>query len=138
MSLGARLYAELRGDRAIWAIIVLLAIFSILAVYSSTGTLAYRERGGNTEAFLIKHMIILAGGLFLTYLFHLLYYMKYSRMANSFEVSSMRSSPLNTWREDGSKIRSATLSTGDFVSDLRRSSARTLARSSSKENGLAR
>lgn len=76
-----RLSAELKGDRAIWAIIALLAIISILAVYSSTGTLAYRERGGNTEAFLVKHTVILAGGLFLTYLCHLLYYLKYSRMA---------------------------------------------------------
>ncbi len=77
----ARIYAELRGDKAIWAILVLLAVFSILAVYSSTGTLAYRERGGNTEAFLMKHGVILLGGLFLTYIAHMLHYSKYNRMA---------------------------------------------------------
>lgn len=66
----ARLNAELRGDRAIWAIVVILSIFSILAVYSSTGTLAYRERGGNTEWFLMKHVMILSAGLLATYLFH--------------------------------------------------------------------
>jgi len=80
-SLVARINAELRGDRVIWAIIALLSIFSILAVYSSTGTLAYRERGGNTEAFLFKHVAILGVGLLLTYICHLLHYMKYSRWA---------------------------------------------------------
>lgn len=81
MSLGARLYAELRGDKAIWAIIAVLTIFSILAVYSSTGTLAYRERGGNTEAFLFKHTMILLGGLVLAYICYSLDYMKYSRIS---------------------------------------------------------
>lgn len=81
MSLATRIYTELRGDKSIWAIVALLAIFSILAVYSSTGTLAYQERGGNTEAFLTKHGIILFGGLFLTYLCHLMHYMRYSRAA---------------------------------------------------------
>jgi cell division protein FtsW len=81
MSLATRLYAELRGDRAIWAVIAVLALFSIMAVYSSTGTLAYREMGGNTESFLVKHLLIVVGGLFLTYLAHLLHYMKYSRSA---------------------------------------------------------
>ncbi len=77
----ARIYAELRGDKAIWAILILLAVFSILAVYSSTGTLAYKERGGNTEAFLIKHGVILLGGIFLTYIAHMLHYTKYNRVA---------------------------------------------------------
>ncbi len=77
----ARINAELRGDRVIWAIIALMAIFSIMAVYSSTGTLAYRERGGNTEAFLFKHLVILGVGLLMTYVCHLLHYMKYSRWA---------------------------------------------------------
>ena len=81
MSLGARIYAELRGDKAIWAIIALFAIFSILAVYSSTGTLAYQQRGGNTEAFLIKHSMILMGGLILIYICYSMHYMQYSKIS---------------------------------------------------------
>ena len=81
MSLGTRIYAELRGDRTIWAIMAVLSIFSILVVYSSTGTLAYREMGGNTEALLVKHFMIVAGGLFLAYLAHLLHYKRYSKAA---------------------------------------------------------
>jgi len=77
----ARLNAELKGDKAIWAIIVIMAVFSLLAVYSSTGTLAYRYRGGDTEAFLLKHGLILVGGLLLTYLCHNMSYMTFNRAA---------------------------------------------------------
>lgn len=77
----ARLNAELKGDKAIWAIIVIMAIFSILAVYSSTGTLAYKYRGGDTEAFLLKHGLILVGGVMLTYLCHNMSYMTFNRAA---------------------------------------------------------
>lgn len=80
-TIATRISAELRGDRSIWAIIILLALFSLLAVYSSTGTLAYRNMGGNTEAFLMRHGLHLAVGLVLTYLCHLLSYMTYSRSA---------------------------------------------------------
>ncbi len=81
MSLGNRLYAELRGDRVIWAIVAVMAIFSILIVYSATGSLAYREQGGNTEYSLIKQVLVLGGGLVLTYLCYLMHYMKYNKMA---------------------------------------------------------
>jgi cell division protein FtsW len=81
MSLGSRISAELRGDRAIWAVLAVLAIVSILVVYSSIGTLAYREMGGNTEAFMFKHFVIVMGGLFLAYLAHLMHYMRYSKAA---------------------------------------------------------
>ncbi len=81
MSIGNRLYAELRGDRTIWMIVAVLAIFSILAIYSATGHAAFQFRGGNTEAYLIKQMVFIGGGLFLTYLCYLLNYSKYSRIA---------------------------------------------------------
>jgi len=81
MSLGNRIYAELRGDRAIWMIVAVLAMTSVLAVYSSTGTIAYKEQGGNTEFYLFKHFIFIVGGLMLTYICYLLHYMQYSRAA---------------------------------------------------------
>lgn len=81
LSLKANLYNELKGDLAIWLIIALLAAFSLMAIYSSTETLAYKERGGNTEYYLIKHFLILAVGLCFTYVCHLMYYMRYSIVA---------------------------------------------------------
>ena len=46
----------------------------LLAVYSSTGTLAYRYQQGNTEYYLVKHFIILIFGLVLMYIAHLIKY----------------------------------------------------------------
>lgn len=77
MSLGNRLYAELRGDRVIWAILALLAIISVLLVYSSTEALAYRVHDGNTEFYLFKHLVILGFGMVITYACFLLHYEKY-------------------------------------------------------------
>lgn len=81
MSLGARLTAEFKGDRVIWAILVLLAIFSIVAVFSSTKTLAYRELDGNTTAYFLKHGLIMVLGFILTYICHLVHYKRYSNWA---------------------------------------------------------
>ncbi|HMQ46488.1 MAG TPA: FtsW/RodA/SpoVE family cell cycle protein [Saprospiraceae bacterium] len=89
MSLGTRIASELKGDRAIWAIVAILALFSILVVYSSTGTLAYKKMGGNTEAYLMKHVVVVAGGLMLTYMAHLIHYTKYSRWAPTLLVVSI-------------------------------------------------
>ncbi|MEM9835104.1 MAG: FtsW/RodA/SpoVE family cell cycle protein [Bacteroidota bacterium] len=81
MSLSTRIAAELRGDRVIWAIILLLSIVSVLAVYSSTGSIAHREHDGAVAGFLFKHVVILGGGLIVVYLCHLFSYVKYSRWA---------------------------------------------------------
>lgn len=81
MNFGARLYAELRGDRVIWMILAVLSIFSILTVYSSTGTIAYKLSGGNTTGYLMKHVVILGFGLFLAYLAYLTPYMRFMKMA---------------------------------------------------------
>ena len=70
-----------KGDRTIWLIVFVLSIFSLLAVYSSTGTLAYKYQSGNTEYYLIKHLIILAFGIVLMYGAHLVKYTYYSRIA---------------------------------------------------------
>ncbi len=80
MSLGNRIAAELRGDRTIWMIIAVLSLFSILAVYSATGSLAW-SRGGNTTYYLITHMVRLGFGLLLIYVCHLLHYRRYQQFA---------------------------------------------------------
>lgn len=81
MSLGNRIAAELRGDRTIWMIIAVLSLFSLLAVYSATGSLAWSARGGNTTIYLITHLVRLGFGLFIVYLCHLLHYRQYQRAA---------------------------------------------------------
>lgn len=78
MSISNRISAELKGDRVIWAIVALLMMLSILVVYSSTSTLAFRERGGNTEFYLLKQVIILGLGAVVMYAAHLIHYRRYS------------------------------------------------------------
>lgn len=69
-----------KGDRTIWMIVFILSIFSLLAVYSITGTLAYKYKSGNTEYYLFKHLFILAfGGLM--YAAHLVRYTYYSKIS---------------------------------------------------------
>jgi cell division protein FtsW len=65
----------------IWVIVTILCIFSLLAVYSSTGTLAYKKQGGNTEYYLFKHFLILGFGIGLMYLTHLVKYTYFSRIS---------------------------------------------------------
>ncbi|MFT5998631.1 MAG: cell division protein FtsW [Neolewinella sp.] len=81
MNLSTRIATELRGDRVIWAIVVLLAIISMVAVFSSASTLAYEERAGEVSYYLIKHGVILGFGMVVIYICHLLAYTKYSRWA---------------------------------------------------------
>ncbi len=72
---------NLRGDRIIWGLIFALSLFSLLAVYSSTRTLAYKFHGGNTAYYLFKHLTFLIAGFTITILVHRLNYKFFSRMA---------------------------------------------------------
>jgi len=72
---------NIKGDKVIWTIVLLLSIFSLLAVYSSTTTLAYRLKGGNTEYYLIKHLFLVLFGLFLMYVFHRWDYRYFSKIS---------------------------------------------------------
>lgn len=55
-------FNKLRGDKVIWSILFLLTIVSVLIVYSATGSLAYRQRGGNTSHYLLKHLLFMGVG----------------------------------------------------------------------------
>jgi cell division protein FtsW len=70
----------LQGDKVIWLVVGFLAIFSVLAVYSSSEALALRT-GIGTESFLVKHIFLLIGSLFLIYFCHLINYVKYGRLS---------------------------------------------------------
>lgn len=72
---------EIRGDKVIWIVVLFLSIFSMLAVYSSTGTLAYKFQHGNTEYYILKHLFILFLGFALMFACHKINYTYYARMA---------------------------------------------------------
>ncbi len=73
---------KLQGDKVIWIIIFLLSIISLLVVYSSTGTLAYKVKGGNTSYFFIKQLVLLLGCYFIIWVTHKIPYKHYSSWAN--------------------------------------------------------
>ena len=70
-----------KGDPHIWAIIVGLSVFSLLAVYSSTGTMAYLYKGGNTAVYIIRHSGFLAFGLVAAFVLHMFPYKYYARIS---------------------------------------------------------
>lgn len=81
MKVDVKNIAELKGDRAIWIIVFLLSVLSVLVVYSSTGSLAFKNKAGNTEFYMLKHLLILAAGLLLMYGAYRLPYRYYSKMS---------------------------------------------------------
>ena len=49
-------FNKTKGDKVIWALVILLALVSLLAVYSATGSLAYKNYKGNTDVYLFKQV----------------------------------------------------------------------------------
>ena len=64
------LFKNIKGDRSIWAIAALLAIFSFLPVYSAASNLAYIGGSGNTFGFFVKHLMHLFLGFTIMYGVH--------------------------------------------------------------------
>ncbi len=78
-----------KGDRAIWALVALFMIYSLLAVYSSSVTLAFTRYGGNTTYFLRTQFLMLAFGLTIIIVTHYLPYRIYFKLAGLFLLISI-------------------------------------------------
>ena len=63
-------FVNIKGDRIIWAIAALLAIFSFLPVYSAASNLAYNGSGSSTFSYFIKHFVHLFLGFSIIYGVH--------------------------------------------------------------------
>lgn len=72
---------KLRGDRVIWMTALFLGLISLLAVYSSISSLAFKRGGGGTLHFLFKHGLMLATGGVIMYYASKLRYSMYSRLS---------------------------------------------------------
>ncbi|MEI6313016.1 MAG: FtsW/RodA/SpoVE family cell cycle protein [Bacteroidota bacterium] len=72
---------SLKGDKIIWTMVLFLSIISLLAVYSATGTIAQVRSDSYTFSFVLKHTSILLLGWVIMYVFHLIDYRYYSRIA---------------------------------------------------------
>ena len=69
------------GDRIIWAVIIVLSLYSLLAVYSTSGILVFRNPGSSPAYFVLRHTMFLLTGFLLVYLTHLIPYKYFSRLS---------------------------------------------------------
>ncbi len=81
MSISQRIYANLKGDKTIWAIALLLALVSTFVVYSAGGSFFAITQGISPEGLLMKHLGTLAMGFIVMYIAYLLPYQRYKTLA---------------------------------------------------------
>jgi cell division protein FtsW len=78
---GQNLHHRATGDKYIWSIVLLLAITSLLVVYSATQSLAYKYYDGNTSVYLFKQLAFIVIGVLVIYFMHRVNYTIYSRVS---------------------------------------------------------
>ena len=64
------IFKNIEGDRAIWALVAVLAMLSFLPVYSASTNLVYVVNNGTTTYHLFKHAFLLLCGFFIIYAVH--------------------------------------------------------------------
>lgn len=63
-------FKNIKGDKAIWGVVALLALFSFLPVYSASSNLVYVVGNGTTVGHLLKHAMLLILGFGVIYGVH--------------------------------------------------------------------
>ncbi|MBT8293355.1 MAG: FtsW/RodA/SpoVE family cell cycle protein, partial [Eudoraea sp.] len=66
----SRFIGNIKGDKAIWGVVALLALFSFLPVYSASSNLVYVVGNGTTIGHLVKHGMLLFLGFGIIYGVH--------------------------------------------------------------------
>ena len=79
-NMGGNLVSKTKGDRVIWGLVIILTLVSLLVVYSSTGSLAYKV-SKSTESYLFKQFAFIILGVLLIYFAHRINYTIYKRVA---------------------------------------------------------
>ncbi|MCH3881888.1 MULTISPECIES: FtsW/RodA/SpoVE family cell cycle protein [Tenacibaculum] len=72
------IFQHIKGDKTIWAIVAVLAIFSFMPVYSASTNLVYVVGNGSTLGHLIKHIVLLIMGFAIIYGVHKIPYRYFS------------------------------------------------------------
>lgn len=72
------IFQHIKGDKTIWAIVAILAIFSFMPVYSASTNLVYVVGSGSTFGYLVKHMVLLIMGFAIIYGVHKIPYRYFS------------------------------------------------------------
>ena len=87
-NMGGNLVNKTKGDRVIWGIVIILTLVSLLVVYSSTGSLAYKY-SRSTESYLFKQFAFIILGMLIIYFAHRVNYTIYSRIASVLFIVSI-------------------------------------------------
>lgn len=75
-------YYQLKGDRVVWLVVTLLILFSLLIVYSTSGSVVYKmNTGSSTEYYLVRQIVFIGMGFTSMYLAYKLHYMIYAKLA---------------------------------------------------------
>ena len=67
------------GDRILWTIIVILSIVSLLVIYSSTASMAYRKAGGDTAHYVFQQLKFILLGFVAMIIIQRINYQRYAR-----------------------------------------------------------
>ena len=71
------IFQHIKGDRTIWALVAILALFSFMPVYSASANLVSIV-GGSTLGYLVKHVVLLIMGFLIIYAVHKIPYRYFS------------------------------------------------------------
>ncbi len=71
------IFKHIKGDRTIWALVTILALFSFMPVYSASANLVSIV-GGSTLGYLVKHVVLLIMGFAIIYAVHKIPYRYFS------------------------------------------------------------
>jgi len=77
-----------KGDKAIWGLVALFMVYSLLAVYSSSVGVAFMKYGGNTTYFLKSQFLMLVLSLAIIVVVHYLPYRIYFSVAGLLLIGS--------------------------------------------------
>ena len=67
------------GDRILWIIIAILSIISLLVIYSSTASMAYRNAGGDTAHYFFQQLQFILLGFAAMIVIQRFNYQRYAR-----------------------------------------------------------
>ena len=71
------IFKHIKGDRSIWALVAILALFSFMPVYSASTNLVGIV-GGSTLGYLVKHVVLLVMGFAIIFTVHRIPYKYFS------------------------------------------------------------
>ena len=71
------IFKHIEGDRTIWALVAILALFSFMPVYSASANLV-SVVGGSTLGYLLRHVVLLIMGFAIIYAVHKIPYRYFS------------------------------------------------------------